>query len=87
MSNLVLTVEIYKIGFLRDHRVGFKELIVKGLIATNKITKNQETYAPCKNFHESRFYRIAYATALVEGKRMKTLHVITERTIPLACGT
>lgn len=87
MSNLVLTVEIYKIGFLRDHRVGFKELIVKGPIATNKITKNQETFAQCKNTHESRFYGIAYATALVEGKSMKTLHVITERTIPLACGT
>jgi hypothetical protein len=87
MNNLVFTVEIYKIGFLRDYRVAWGELKVTGVIRPNTVVRNKKTFVECKNSRESRFYGIAYATALVDGKRRRTLHVITENTLPLPCGT
>ena len=87
MNQLVLTVEIYKIGFFHDYRVAFGEVKVTGTISPNTVVRNQKTFVECKSSRKSRFYGIAYATALVEGKRKRTLHVLTEHTLPLPCGT
>lgn len=87
MRDLVLTVEIYKIGFFIDHRVTKKAVSFDGLVYANRIVKNQITYAKCDNSKESRYYGIAYATAFLEGQVVKTFHVITEKTIALKCGT
>ena len=86
MRDLVLTVEIYKIGFFMDHRVMKKAFTFDGLVYANRIVKNQETYAKCYNSKRSRYYGIAYATAFLEGQVVKTFHVITERTVSLKCG-
>ena len=86
MRDLVLTVEIYKIGFFMDHRVMKKAVTFDGLVYANRIVKNQETYAKCDNSKRSRYYGIAYATAFLEGQIVKTFHVITEKTISLKCG-
>lgn len=86
MRDLVLTVEIYKIGFFRDHRVMKNAVTFNGLVYANRIVKNQETYAKCENSTPSRYYGIAYATAFIEGQIVKTFHVITEKTISLKCG-
>ncbi len=86
MRDLVLTVEIYKIGFFMDHRVVKKAVTFDGLVYANRIVKNQETYAKCDNSKQSRYYGIAYATAFLEGQIVKTFHVITEKTISLKCG-
>ena len=86
MTNLILTVEIHKIGFLRDYTVAHEEVKDLGPIFPNTITKNQKTYVECKNSKSSRYYGVAYATAYIKGERMKTLHVLTEKTITAHCG-
>ncbi len=87
MRDLVLTVEIYKIGFFRDQKVADEKETEQGLIFTNKVIKNEKTYFKCKNTKLSKYYGIAFATATIGGKFVKTFHVITEKTIALKCGT
>jgi hypothetical protein len=86
MTNLVLTVEIHKIGFLRDYKVATEEIKVQGPIFPNAVIKNQKTYVECKNSKSSRYYGEAYASALIKGERVRTLHVLTEKTITVNCG-
>ena len=86
MTNLILTVEIHKIGFLRDYTVAREEVKAPGPIFPNTIIKNQKTYFACKNTKSSRYYGEAYATAYIKGERVKTLHVLTEKTITVKCG-
>jgi hypothetical protein len=86
MRDLVLTVEIYKIGFFRDQKVADEKEAEPGLIFANKVIKNEKTYFKCKNTKLSRYYGIAFATATMSGKFVKTFHVITEKTIALKCG-
>lgn len=86
MTNLVLTVEIHKIGFLRDYTVAHEEVKDVGPIFPNTVIKNQKTYVECENTKTSRYYGEAYATAYIKGERVKTLHVLTEKTITVNCG-
>jgi len=86
MRDLVLTVEIYKVGFLRDYKVAQKEISVMGLIHANKVIKNQKTYAKCEDIRESKYLGIAFASAIINGKPSKTLKVLSERTVLLECG-
>jgi hypothetical protein len=87
MRDLVLTVEIFKIGFFRDQRVADEKETEQGLIFANKVIKNEKTYFKCKNTKLSKYHGIAFATATIGGKFVKTFHVITEKTIALKCGT
>ena len=86
MTNLVLTVEIHKVGFLRNYKVATEEIRVRGPIFPNTVIKNQKTYVECKNSKSSRYYGEAYASALIKDERVKTLHVLTEKTITVNCG-
>ena len=86
MTNLILTVEIHKVGLLRDYTVAHEEVKVLGPIFPNTIIKNQKTYVECKNTKTSRYYGEAYATAYIKGERVRTLHVLTEKTITANCG-
>jgi hypothetical protein len=87
MSNLELTVEIYKVGLFMDHKVASEKVTIQTLVEPNKIVKNEETYAVCKNSKQSKFYGRAFASALIEGKRYQTPKVLTAKTISLDCGT
>jgi hypothetical protein len=90
MSDLVLTVEIYKIGtfgYLFQHRVAVDREIIHEFIPANQKIFNIKTNAPCKNKKLTEYFGIAYATAVVDGKTVKTLHVMTERNRKLRCGT
>lgn len=86
MSNLKLTVEIFKVGLLSDHEAGKNVVSIQGLILPNKVVKNEKTYVKCSNYKKTKYYGIAYATAVIEGKTVKTFHVISEGTISLKCG-
>ena len=86
MQDLVLTVEIYKIGFLRDYQVAKEEITVMGLVYTNRVVKNQKTYAKCENVRDSKYFGISYASATIDGKPSKTLKVLSEKTVLLECG-
>lgn len=86
MTNLILTVKIHKIGFLCDNTVAHEEVKALGPIFPNTTIKNQKTYVECKNTKTSRYYGEASATAYIKGERVRTLHVLTEKTITVNCG-
>ena len=87
MSNLQFTVEIYKRGFIRNHFVNSETINKFGLIPSEVPVKNNGTWERCKNSRPSRFFGVAYATALVAGKRVHTDKVFSESVITLPCGT
>ena len=86
IQSLALTVEIYKIGLLFDHRVALKEVRLKGVVNQNRIVKNQKTYVVCRSNKWTKYYGIAHAEALVNGKSMKTLRVRSENIEPFQSG-
>ena len=86
MRDLVLTVEIYKVGFLRDYQVAKEEITVMGHIYANRVVKNQKTNVKCEDLRESKYLGIAYASAIINGKPSKTLKVLSERTVLQKCG-
>ena len=87
MRNLELNVEIYKVGLFRDYRVGKGEVQIQGLIYANKVIKNEKVSTECVNQKSSRYYGIAYASAIIDGELRKTLKVTSAKTITLKCGT
>lgn len=86
MQELVLTVEIYKVGLIRDYQVAKEELSVMGNIYSNRVVKNQKTYAKREDRRESKYFGIAYASAIIDRKPTKTLKVLSESTKLLKCG-
>lgn len=87
MRNLELNVEIYKVGLFRDYQVGKGEVQIQGLIYANKVIKNEKANTECVNQKSSRYYGIAYASAIIDGEFKKTLRVTSAKTITLKCGT
>ena len=87
MRNLELTVEIYKVGLLRDYQVGKEKVQIPGLIYANKVITNEITYTKCHSQKTTKYYGIAYASAVIDGQLRKTLKVTSAKTISLECGT
>ena len=87
MRNLELNVEIYKVGLLRDYQVGKEKVQIPGLIYANKVIKNEKANTECVNQKTSKYYGIAYASAIIDGELRNTLKVTSAKTITLKCGT
>ena len=87
MRNLELNVEIYKVGLLRDYQVGKEKVQIPGLIYANKVIKNEITYTKCLSQKTTKYYGIAYASAVIDGELRKTFKVTSAKTISLKCGT
>lgn len=85
--DLVITVEIRKIGFLRNYEVAKRTLKEPGIIWANSRVEHKGTWRRCENGRSSRYFGVAYAEAIIEGKKMRTLPVRTAKTVNLACGT
>lgn len=86
MRDLILTVEIYKVGVLVDYKVRSSEQIIYGFIYPNKVIKNEKTYIRCTSNKWTKYYGVAFATGIVEGKRLRTLHVRSEKIKNFQCG-
>jgi hypothetical protein len=86
MSDLKLVVEIYKTGLFRDYKVAESVLEPNGTIPSNKLIKNEKTWIECKSRKRSVFFGVAYASAVNDGKNMKTFKVTSERNEPLNCA-
>ncbi len=87
IRNLVLIVEIYKVGLLYDHRVAVKQVRVTGMVYSNRVVKNQKTFVKCRSNKWTKYYGIAHADALINGMRMKTLRVRSENIERFQCGS
>ena len=85
MRNLVLSVEIYKVGFLRDYRVAAEE-VKASFLPENRTYKNEVTYVKCTGLTKSKYYGVAFAEADIDGQHLRTLHVATEKTNKLNCA-
>lgn len=86
IRNLVLTVEIYKVGLFFDHRVAINEESVRGVIYQNRVVKNQQTFVKCRSNKWTKYYGIAYSEALVNGESMNTARVRSENIKRFQCG-
>ena len=87
MSNISLTVEIIKKGFLRDHLVERQTLVIPGVVDANFRVENKKTWRRCKTSKYSSYYGVAYAQGIVNGKTLKTRRVLSSETVSLPCGT
>jgi hypothetical protein len=87
MRDLELNVEIYKVGLFRDYQVSKEKVQIPGFIYANKVVKNEITYVKCRSKKSSKYYGIAFASAVIDGKFKKTLRVTSAKTISLKCGT
>lgn len=85
MRNLVLSVEIYKVGFLRDFLVASEQVSTR-YVVQNRGFKNEKTYVECLSHQSSKYYGVAFAEADIEGRHLKTLHVTSEKTNKINCG-
>jgi hypothetical protein len=87
MSNISLTVEIIKKGFLRDYLVERQTLVIPGVVDANFRVKNSKTWRRCETSKFSSYYGVAYAQGVVNGKTLKTRRVLSSETLSLPCGT
>ena len=87
MSNLSLTVELRKVGLLRNHLLRVRTLEVRKVIPVNFSITNKSTWFKCKNNQSSRYSGVAYAKALTSEKTVFTPRVYSERITILPCGT
>ena len=85
MRNLVLRVEIHKVGILRDFLVAAEKVSASYLIQ-NRGFKNEKTYVECLNHKSNKYYGVAFAEADIEGRHLKTLRVTSEKTTKINCG-
>ena len=86
IRDLVLTVEIYKVGLITDHRVAIHELHINELVYANRVIKNQQTYVKCRSNKWTKYYGVAHAEAFFDKKLMKTLPDRSENIKPFQCG-
>ena len=87
MSNLSLTVEIYKKGFLRSYLVRETTRQISNQIPAGLVIKNKSTWIRCKSSRNSQYFGVAYASAYVLDKPASTLRVRSANTVSLPCGT
>ena len=87
MSNLLLTVELRKVGLFRNHLLRVRTLEVSKVIPANFSITNKSTWFKCKNSQSSRYFGVAYAKALISEKIVFTHRVYSERITILECGT
>jgi hypothetical protein len=87
IRNLVLTVEIYKVGLIYDHQVALKVVRVKGMVHQNRVVKNQQAFVKCRSNKWTKYYGIAHAEALIKGEGMRTLRVRSENIERFQCGS
>jgi hypothetical protein len=87
IRNLKITVEIYKKGFLRNYEVVKGSYEMAELIPANQKVENKGTWERCKNRKRTRYFGVAYAEAIINGKYMSTNRVWTDKIVLLACGT
>lgn len=86
MRDLKFTVEIYKKQFFRDKKVAGGMTVVNGYIYPNNIIRNEKVYYECASQDPNKYYGIAYASAIIDGKSKQTLQVTSAETVTLNCG-
>ena len=87
IKSLKITVEIKKLGFISDHEVIKTVKEAPRELMSNEEFKNEDTFAICTSSKETTYYGVAYASAIIDGKPMRTLKVLSAHNGKLRCGT
>ena len=86
-SSVAITVEIWKTGFLGNHRVGKQTTRSLGTTYPGSRVNNFSTYRKCLSKTPTNYYGVSYSKALIGGKWQYARHVLSEKAILLKCGT
>lgn len=86
-SKVTLTVELWKAGLPLDHFV-FKTITRSpGVTLPRARVENFDTYVFCKNNKQTSWYGVAYSKAFIGDKWQFARHVLSEKSVPIKCGT
>ena len=86
-KNVVLSVELYKRGFLNPIFVAKTSTDALDQTSSGNLINNFKTYKICRDNSLTRFWGRARGSAFINGKQYFTPWVQSEVTKPIACGT
>jgi exoribonuclease II len=86
-SNVTLTVELWKEGFLINHVVARSVIYQRDAVAPGEKVANLKTYETCLNSRTTKYFGVAYSQALIGGIWHNARHKQKERIVILKCGT
>ena len=86
ISKITLYVKLFKVGKVRDHLVKSTQITLESLLSGEKLL-NQETFELCVNTKRTKFYALAQARAMIDGKWKSTPWARSEYIKELDCGT
>jgi len=86
-QEVVLTVQIFKVGFLFDHLVSSTTTDPIRQSSTGLRVENNQTSARCKDSKFSKYYGIAFATAVIAGQKVQAPPARSIKITAIPCGT
>jgi len=86
-TDVSITVEIWKRGFLGNHFVWKKTIRSLGTTNPGSKIKNFVTFRKCVDETPNYYYGVSYSKALIGGKWQYARHILSNKIIPLKCGT
>jgi hypothetical protein len=86
-SRVTLTVELWKVGEIKNHLVALRVKRSPGITPSGKQVENFNTFVFCKNHEATNYYGVAYSKAFISGKWQFARHVLSREIVPIKCGT
>jgi len=86
-QEVVLTVQIFKVGFLFDHLVSSTTTDPIRQSSTGLRVENNQTSARCKDSKVTKYYGIASATAVIAGQKVQAPPARSIKITTIPCGT
>lgn len=86
-TKLVMKVQIWKVGFGRNHPVTSPITRNFPYVKANRNILIQDIYVYCKNTKRTYFYGIAEAHAYINGTQVNAFKVQSKKLQLLSCGT
>lgn len=82
-----LTVNIYKVEKFGNPMLNSSVTDPGKSSSQGTVVRNYDTLVDCKNFKRTKFYGVAYAKALINGKWNYAGRTRSPKTIEIHCGT
>lgn len=86
-TKLVMKVQIWKVGFGRNHPVTSPITRNFPYVKANRNVLIQDIYVYCKNTKRTYFYGVAEAHAYINGTQVNAFKVQSKKLQLLSCGT
>lgn len=86
-QEVILTVQIFKVGFLFDHLIRSTTTDANRPSSTGLRVENNQTSARCKDSKVTKYYGIAFATAVIAGQKVQAPPARSIKITTIPCGT